>query len=89
MAFKFSLASSFAIGAINGYKKDGVDDKLYYGSAVITSVFALMGEFDPIFKSSPPFASKLAPRLLAPPLVIGATMLNASFMGRAIRDMYE
>lgn len=89
MAFLFSLASSFTISAIDGYKKGCVDNKLYYGSAAITYAFTTLKGFEPILKSSHPPASKLAALLIGPSLVISATMLNASFMGKAIRDMHE
>ena len=84
MAFLFSLASSFTIGAIDGYKKGGIDNKLYYGSAAITSVFTALKGFNSILNNSQPPATKMATFLLGPPLMIGATMLNASYMGKAV-----
>ena len=89
MAFLFSLASSFSIGAINGYTNGRLDNKLYYGSAALTSMFALMNGINPILQSPVPPAHKLITLLLGSPLVIGATMLNASFMGNALQEVYK
>jgi hypothetical protein len=96
MAFLFSTASSFVIGALDGFKKNGVENKLYYGSAAITTGFGLMGiigkasvsdEIKHMIIRQPMFTS--IGICCAPIIVVGGIMLNASYMGKAIRDMHE
>jgi hypothetical protein len=87
MAFLFSLASSFTIGVIDGYTPNCVDNKLYYGSAAITSGFGLikaLAEQSPSqFRPTPTLIG-----ILGISIVTGATMLNASYMGKAIKSAH-